>query len=50
MVAEEIVRVLESWRDNKRTSTTPAGGSSKKARLPTYGAGGSKGGRRLNLY
>jgi hypothetical protein len=50
MVAEEIVRVLESWRDNKRKSTTPAGGSSKKARLPTYGAGGSKGGRRFNLH
>jgi hypothetical protein len=50
MMAEEIMRVLESWKDNKRKATTPAGSTSKKARLPTYGAGGAKGGRRFNLF
>jgi hypothetical protein len=50
MVADEIMRLMESWRDNKRKALSPAGSNSKKARLPTHGAGGFKGGRRFNLF
>jgi hypothetical protein len=43
MVADEIRKLLESWRDNKRKATTPASNTSKKAR--TQPPGGARGGR-----
>jgi hypothetical protein len=43
MVADEIRRLLESWRDNKRKATTLACNTSKKARMQT--PGGTRGGR-----
>jgi hypothetical protein len=43
MVADEIRKLLESWRDNKRKATTPASNTSKKAR--TQPPGGMRGGR-----
>jgi hypothetical protein len=43
MVADEIRRLLESWRDNKRKATNPASNTSQKARMQP--PGGARGGR-----
>jgi hypothetical protein len=48
MVADEIRRVLESWRDNKRKAPTPASNPSKKLRLQA--PGGSRGGQRFGNH
>jgi hypothetical protein len=45
MVAEEVMRVMEAWNDSKRKAVTPAGNSSKKARLQP--PGGARGGSRF---
>jgi len=42
MVADEVMRVMEAWSDSKRKAATPAGNSSKKARL--HAPGGARGG------
>jgi len=44
MVADEIRRVLESWRDNKRKAPAPTGNPGKKPRLQA--PGGSRWGQR----
>jgi hypothetical protein len=48
MVADEIRRVLESWRDNKRKATTPASNTSKKPRMQP--PEGSRGGQRFGYH
>jgi hypothetical protein len=42
MVADKVMRVMEAWSDSKRKAATPAGNSSKKARL--HAPGGARGG------
>jgi hypothetical protein len=48
MVADEIRRVLESWRDNKRKAPAPTGNPGKKPRLQA--PGGSRWGQRLGYH
>ncbi len=48
MVADEIRRVLESWRDNKRKAPAPTGTPGKKPRLQA--PGGSRWGQRPGYH